>query len=330
MLSIERVPIFRNPFFIFLYIQRQSKLMNTQNKAYSYAIAAILCWSTVASAFKLTLGSTGVVELLTISTITSLFVLLVAASVKGSLGELRQWGLSDWLRSAGLGLINPFLYYLVLFRAYDLLPAQEAQPLNYTWPIVLVLLSVIFLRQIISWKIIIAMLVSFTGVAIISTRGELLSLSFTDVEGVSLAVGSSVIWASYWILNMRKHGDPILRLAVNFLFGAAYVFILFLAIGSWEQLGPGLWGGVYVGIFEMGLTFVFWMQALKLSTTTARISNLVFLSPFLSLIVIHLVVGENIYPSTVVGLVLIVGGIVVQKVLERGEGLTGSVQTSQK
>ena len=43
-----------------------------------------------------------------------------------------------------LGLVNPFLYYLVLFKAYDLLPAQEAQAINYTWALMLAFLSVIF------------------------------------------------------------------------------------------------------------------------------------------------------------------------------------------
>lgn len=304
--------------------------MNTQTRAYIYAISAVLCWSTVASAFKLTLGNTGVLELLLISAVTSLLVLFVAAVLRGTIAELHGWRKTDWLRSAGLGILNPFLYYLVLFRAYDLLPAQEAQPLNYTWPIVLVLFSVMFLQQRIRWNIFLAMTISFAGVAVISTRGQLLSLSFTDIEGVSLAVGSSIIWASYWILNMRVEGDPILRLAVNFLFGSVYVAILFAFAGDWSRLGAGLWGSMYVGTFEMGLTFVFWMQALKLSSTTARISNLVYLSPFLSLIIIHLVVGEEIYPSTVVGLVLIVGGIIAQKALEGKKRVSGSAASSRR
>jgi drug/metabolite transporter (DMT)-like permease len=293
--------------------------MKPQTRAYVYAFAAILCWSTVASAFKLTLTQIGVVQLLFLSTVTSFVVLTMIAALRGSLGELRQWKRRHWLESAGFGLLNPFLYYLVLFRAYDLLPAQEAQPLNYTWPIVLVLLSVVFLGQPVRWRTVAAMLVSFVGVAIISTRGDVFALQFTSSEGVLLAVGSSLIWASYWILNMRSKTDPILRLSVNFFFGTLYVLILFVFTGASTDVASGLLGSVYVGLFEMGLTFFFWMQALRLSSTTARISNLVFLSPFLSLLIIHLVVGEEIYASTVVGLLLIVGGIVIQRLAERSK-----------
>ena len=32
----------------------------------------------------------------------------------------------------------------------------------------------------------------------------------------------------------------------------------------------------YVGLFEMGITFVLWLSALKSTNNTARISNLIF------------------------------------------------------
>ncbi len=59
----------------------------------------------------------------------------------------------------------------------------------------------------------------------------------------------------------------------------------------------------------MGVTFVLWLRALNISKSTALIGNLVFLSPFLSLIFINLILHEQIMPSTIVGLVLIILGI---------------------
>ncbi|MBE0644612.1 MAG: EamA family transporter [Bacteroidetes bacterium] len=288
--------------------------MRSQSRAYFFALAAILCWSTVASAFKLTLGEIGVGELLLVSTWTSLAVLVLIAAAQKKLTAIRAWPSTEWRHSALLGILNPFLYYLVLFRAYDLLPAQEAQPLNYTWPIILVLLSALILRQRLRWYSAIAMTASFAGVIVISTRGDLASLKFTSVEGVVLAVGSSLLWALYWIFNMRSGAEQILKLMANFIFGGIYVGIAYLFLPGKEPLTIiGTLGAMYVGVFEMGLTFVFWLQALKLSSSTDRVSNLVYLSPFLSLIVIHFVVGEAIFLSTVTGLVLIVSGIIMQK-----------------
>jgi drug/metabolite transporter (DMT)-like permease len=77
----------------------------------------------------------------------------------------------------------------------------------------------------------------------------------------------------------------------------------------------GLLGGIYIGLFEMGITFLAWLRAMRNAKTTAHVVNLIYLVPFLSLLCIALIVGETILPSTIIGLVLIVTGIVVQKVL---------------
>ena len=62
----------------------------------------------------------------------------------------------------------------------------------------------------------------------------------------------------------------------------------------------------------MGFTFALWLGALKLADSAARVANLIFLAPFLSLVFIARVAGETIQPGTLVGLVLIVGGLLIQ------------------
>jgi len=285
--------------------------MQQQSRAYLCAAAAVLAWSTVATAFKISLRHLDPAALLAWSALASLLVLLAVLILRGGLRSLGKWQPRDFALSALLGFLNPGLYYAVLFEAYDRLPAQQAQPLNYAWPVVLVLMSALFLRQPVRPQAIAAMLVCLLGVAVISTRGQLLALQFSDPIGVTLALGSTVIWASYWLLNMRDGRDPVLRLTINFVFGTAFAFVYAAAVGNlaWPS-NAGLLGAAYVGTFEMGLTFVLWISALRLSRTTAQVSGLIFLAPFLSLLVIHLVLGESIHSSTVVGLVLIVGGIV--------------------
>lgn len=288
--------------------------MTRQARAYVYAGLAIAAWSTVASAFKISLRFLSPVELLLYASIVSTLVLAAVLCVRGGWRELGRWRGRDYVASFGYGALNPLLYYLVLFNAYDRLPAQEAQPLNYAWPIVLVVLSVVVLRQPVPVLTLLAMGVSLLGVAVISTRGDLLALHFADTAGVLLALASTVIWAGYWLLNLRDSRDPVVRLWVNFCCGTGWIG-LYVLLGHPVHVPSlaGLLGATYVGCFEMGLTFVFWLTALRYSRTTAQVSGLIFLAPFLSLIVIHFVVGETIHPSTVVGLVLIVAGILLQR-----------------
>ena len=284
--------------------------MQQQSRAYLYAVAAVVAWGTAATAFKLSLQHVSPPLLVAWSALVSLLVLAACARWRGNLRTLSSWSRRDYAWSALLGLLNPGLYYAVLFEAYARLPAQQAQPLNYAWPVVLVLLSALLLRQPIPARAIGAMLVCLLGVAVISTRGDLLALQFENPTGVALALSSTVIWAGYWLLNLRDRHDPVLRLLVNFAFGTLFAFVYALAAGD-VHVPPaaGLFGAAWIGTFEMGLTFVLWISALKLSRTTAEVSGLIFLAPFLSLLVIWQVLGERIHPSTLVGLVLIVGGI---------------------
>jgi len=170
------------------------------------------------------------------------------------------------------------------------------------------------LNQRIGVKDIVAVFVSYSGVLVISTHGDLLSFRFSNPVGAALALGSTVIWALYWIYNTKDDRDPVVGLLLNFVFGLPWVVAACLVFSTlWISNIRGLLGAVYVGIFEMGITFVLWLSALKLSENTAKVGNLIFMSPFLSLVFIHYLVGEDILPSTFVGLMLIVAGLIIQQ-----------------
>ena len=288
--------------------------MTNDGKALAYGLSAVLLWSTVASAFKLSLEHLSPLGLLFYSALASVMVLAVIVAAQGKLGLLRSMPAREILIASGLGVLNPFLYYVILFKAYDLLPAQEAQPLNYTWAITLSLLSIPLLKQKMRAVDFLAIFTSYLGVVVISTQGNPFSMHFTNPAGVALALVSTIIWALYWIYNTKSKLDPVVGLLVNFLAGLPLIAIAFFSLEPWAMPGvKALLGAGYVGVFEMGLTFVLWLSAMKATSSSARVANLIFLSPFLSLVFIHFLVGEDIRLSTLAGLGFIVAGNVIQQ-----------------
>jgi len=285
-----------------------------QRKAYFYAVIVVLVWSTVASAFKISLRYLEPIHLLFYATAVSILAFFLIIFLQKKTALLRKCSPGDYLKSALLGFLNPFLYYVVLFQAYSLLPAQQAVSLNYTWAIQLVILSIPLLKQKIGMKSFLAIIIGYVGVLIIATQGNIASLRIANVQGTLLALGSAVIWALFWIYNIRDRRDAVIKLLLNFVFGFAFVGIYLIVSGRFviPEL-PGLAGAIYVGLFEMGITFVLWLQALRLSKTTAQVSNLIYLTPFLSLFIINIVVGEKILISTVIGLIFIIAGIILQR-----------------
>ena len=290
--------------------------MSRQQKAYLLALTAILFWSTAGSAFKLTLAHVSSAQLLLFASFFSLLFLIFWKAITGELMNTLKASKRQWLNSAIMGLMTPFAYYIILFEAYDLLLAQEAVALNYIWPVTLVLLSIPVLKQKISLLSVVALLISFTGMLVIILKGGWGEVELSSPRGIFFALISSLFWAAYWLMNMKDKREEVAKLLLNFLFGFIYVLIFILATGESVHISiRGAGGSLYVGLFEMGLTYVLWLKALQLSTTTAKVSNLVYISPFLSLMFVSIAVGETIYLYTIGGLALIVSGIVLQRIV---------------
>jgi len=287
---------------------------NNQKKSLIYALMSVLLWSTVASAFKLALEKLTVIELLLIANTTSVVVLFFIAVVSRSFIHLRDFSKIDFLYSAFFGLLNPFLYYLILFSAYDLLPAQQAQTINYTWGIVLPLFAVPILKQKLYRSDVLGLIVAYVGVVIISSGGDFSGFSQSSSQGVIYALLSTFIWALYWVLNTKRTKDQICSLLLNFSFGLVFIAVYYFLFAEVKTINSeGYLSAIYVGVFEMSLTFYLWLKALRLSNRTAKISTLIFLSPFLSLVFIYFILGEPIKLSTIAGLFIIISGLFIQQ-----------------
>ncbi len=285
-----------------------------KDTAYKYALISVFLWSTVATAFKYSLKYLSPEQLVFFASLCSLLTLLFVLLIQKKFNLIFDYIKNNTILVLVLGAINPFLYYLVLFKAYDLLPAQEAQAINYTWALMLAFLSVPFLKQKLKLSDIVAGIICYFGVLIISTKGEPFSLNFSNLDGVFLALLSTILWSLYWIFNTKSKADPVVSLFCNFLFALPMIFIYVLLTDSFEIRNiNGLFGAIYVGLFEMGITFLFWLKAMQTTNNTSRIANLIFISPFLSLVFIYFILKEPIYISTLVGLLFIIFGLIVQQ-----------------
>ena len=288
-----------------------------ERRATTMALVAVGLWSTVAVAFKKALEGLSPIDLVILASFVSWLVLgavlLVRRFGSGRIdirtADPESSETASVLPDALLGLLNPVLYYLVLFAAYDRLPAQAAQPLNYTWPLVLALLAAPLNRRYPSLRELAAIGISLVGVVLIS-RQPLGAGEPLDGVGVALALGSGVLWALYWLLGQKRPGDGPVR-----LFRGFSLAVPVLAVFWWSRGFPlpaslsSALALVWVGLFEMGITFLFWNRALESTARPARIGNLVYLGPFISLLWIRIFLGEHIRSGTVAGLLVIVLGI---------------------
>ncbi|MEG0888610.1 MAG: DMT family transporter [Bacteroides sp.] len=292
--------------------------MTDNSKATVYAGIAVLSWSTVATAFKISLTHLTHFEMLLVASCTALCLFILLLTVQRKWTLVRALPARQWRRFALIGLLNPVAYYLVLFKAYALLPAQVAQPINYAWPIVLLILLALFARQPIPRMKYIGMFISLAGVALISFGSGSMAGSSVSVMGLLLAALSAFLWAAYWMVNNKNRTvDGSVTLFMSFLFGTLYLVAGACMVGVNISTLPGILSGMYVGAFEIGVPFIFFGLAMRKTTNPALVNQMCYLSPFLSLFLIAVVLDEQIVTTTYIGLALIVMGIVFNEYLVR-------------
>ncbi len=299
---------------------------STNRLALAFGLGAVGLWSTMATAFKWALEFSSPMQLIALAATVSWLFFAVRLVYLGRLSQLRQISSATMTRCLALGFLNPALFYWVLFTAYDLLPAQDAMAINYTWGLTLPFLAACFSRSFPSLAEASLALLSYVGILIIVTDGNLTSFEFKNITGVMLAIGSTVLWGLSWVINTRTverdNVDAELALLINFSMAVPVLWIILSVTDSLPPLNNGtILGGIYVGLFEMGVAFVFWMKAMQLADKPIRVSSLIFLAPPLSLVFIATVLGEPVATSTLTGLAFILAGLAGQQVVSSRKDL---------
>lgn len=281
-------------------------------KEYIYAFVSIFLWSTTATVTKLLLGTLNSMQILAVSSLFAFAFLLVVNIIKGNLKELNSYTTKDYLKISGIGILGVFLYYLFLYLGTDILQASQAFIINYLWPIMIVLFACIFLKEKMTSRKIIAIILSFIGVIIVTANGNLLNIEKDTIIGAICCILAAISYGLFSVLNKKtrynKYVSMMLFYFISFIISLLYILLF---ESSFKLEGVQLLGLLWVGIFTSAIAFTSWALALE-KGDTAKISNLAYITPFLSLVWTALILKEELNINAIIGLVIIVLGIFIQ------------------
>lgn len=287
-------------------------------KTYLLAGTSILLWSTLATVSKLLLGTMDGVQVLGISAAFAAVALLIYNIVSGKLAVMKQYRLKDYLIMVLIGLPGTLFYNLLYYAGAAILPASQAFIINYLWPIMSVVFACILLKEKLTGRKALAFVISFLGVITVA-GGDLASFQPQTLWGILLCMGAAASYGAYTALNQRWCYDK--QVAVMVAYASTFVLcgIINLCMGTPLQIGLGQLAGLgWNGLFVMAVATTTWAMALE-SGNTAKISNLAYITPFLSLVWTFLVLREVPSPFAIAGLCLIVLGIFVQLKDKKGK-----------
>ena len=281
-------------------------------KPYLYAFIAIGIWSTTATVSKLLLHSFTTIQILAVCSLVAAVFLTAVNLVKGNLVKLRTYRLKDYLTVAGVGMLGTFLYNMFLVLGIDKMLASQAMIINYLWPMMAVVAGCILLKEKMTVRKATAVLMSFLGVVIVTTNGNLTSLGVSNLTGAGFCVLAAVSYGLFVTLNKRMDYDPMLNMMLYYIVSAVAGICGVLLTDSIPVLsGIQSLGLIWIGLGDYAIAYVSWALAMK-AGQTAKVANLAYITPFLSLVVAHFVLGDPLTVWSIGGLGVIVAGIFLQ------------------
>lgn len=281
-------------------------------KEYICAIISVLLWSTTATVSKLLLGSLDSMQILLVSSLFSFIFLLIINCINGSIKEIKKYKTKDYLIIFALGVIGIFLYDLFFYLGINAMQASQAFIINYLWPIMTVLFACIILKEKFTIRKIIAIIISFIGVIIVSSNGNLLSIEKSSLMGTIYCLLAAILYGLFSALNKKQNYNKYTSMML-FYFNSTFISLIYV-IATKRFFVPELsqtLGLLWIGIFTSAIAYTSWALALA-KGDTARISNIAYLTPFISLVWTGIVLKEKISFYSVLGLVIIVLGIFIQ------------------
>jgi len=237
-------------------------------------------------------------------------------------GERISWrdvrmGIIPLVALGAIGYVGQSFSY---FSAVNIISATATSLLLYTYPIIVVILSRIFLKEQLTRQKLFALVLAATGAmlvlglgsAILSPSGS--ALGNLEPSGVAWALAASLIYSAYIVVGARHTASvsPIYSSAV-IISSAALIYTL------WSILS----GELQIGVSPMGLV---WAIGLALISTVVAISTffaglrwvgpsraaiISTLEPTVTVFLAALILQENITFEQIAGGVLILAAVIV-------------------
>jgi drug/metabolite transporter (DMT)-like permease len=287
---------------------------NKTAQPFFYLGLCILSWGLIPVVTKNILVELNNLQMLFYSTIFSCIVMGGIVLFQKKTSVLATYSIRDYAKVGTLGFLGTYLYYVLLYGALALTSASEGFILAYTWPMLVIILAFPFLKERLTVKKLCSIFISFLGIVVIVTHGHIFALNFTSLQGDMLALGGAGVFALFSVLGKKYQYDQVVSVFIYFVTALVFITPTLFLFSSLKIPSLHIWLWLLLnGFIVNGISYIFWFKALEYGDTSVT-SNALYLTPFLSLVYIALFLGEGILLSSVIGLVIIVVGIVLQSV----------------
>ena len=284
--------------------------MSKENKAKGTFLVSIcvLLWALIPVVSKLGQTELDNHQFLFWSSLISFLVLFLTVAVKGQIRMYRMIPLRQYLFLFLLGMLGTYLYYLLLYLGYAQAQGMEVLVVQYSWPILIVLLSLFVLKETLTIRKVAAILCGFAGVLIVLTKGDFRLVRFSSLEVILWVLAGAFCFALFSVLSKTVKIDPVLASSIYFYTAVTASLLSMMFFSEWQLPTASEWMPVILnGVLVNGFSYVFWILALH-ATSASFVAPFTYLTPILSAIYLVVFFGEPFLPAYGAGLALVLGG----------------------
>ncbi len=285
-------------------------------RAYLFAVVPIVLWASTPLLVTELTAELPILQVNWLVTGFSIASLSMTLTVLGRWQRLRDYSKKDMRTMLVLGATGLFPYTTLYYLAFALAPAAAGNSniINYLWPIWIVILAIPTLKERLGWRKILGIVLSFAGVYLILTGGQWIRFSLEHLPAYLSAAAGAFFWGMFSIQNKRHQFEALTAMFVYNV--AAILFFALVALLASPLVWPTTrsWLLLFLlGGIVNGFSYLFWILALR-AGDTAKIANLVYITPFLSLVYLAVFQKRPITAVQLSALLLVVSGPVIQEI----------------
>lgn len=287
--------------------------MKDNTKALFYVFACVVLWAMIPIVSKLGQAQLDNHQFLFWSSVVSFltFIGILAFQKQGKAFLSLTSG--QWLTALFLGFLGTYLYYILLYFGYAHVQGLEVLVIQYTWPIFVILLSLLLLKERLTIRKSISMILGFLGVVFVLTKGELGAVSMQNLLVDGIVLCAACVFGLFSVLSKKIEFNPLVLVTVYFLAATIFSFISMLVFSHWSLPSSAAIVPIIInGIFVNGISYIFWIQALKHGEATF-VAPFVFLTPVISTLLLVLFFHE----AFELGYILGISSVILAGVINR-------------
>lgn len=287
--------------------------MSNKAVAITNVLVCVALWALIPVVAKLGQTNLDSHQFLFWSSLVSLLAFAGTIVVVKKQREFLTYKIGDLLKALSLGFLGTYLYYILLYFGYARAQGLEILVLQYSWPIFIVLLSIMLLKEKLTFRKILAVTLGFLGVMLVLTKGNFTQIRLDNFGVDLLVLLAAFVFGLFSVLSKKVKLEPYTLITVYFLAAtiAALVSMFWLSeftLPTKNALIPILVNGLFVN----GFSYIFWLKALK-AAEASFVAPFVFLTPVLAAVYLIVFFQEPMLPVYGIGLAAVIAGGLINK-----------------